>query len=263
MLAPPISSRRNPLVARFRAAADGDDDTMLLDGDHLVAEALDAGRTLEVVAFVADRIPSGLLARVTAALAADRLVPVTPLVIEALSPVRTPSGIVALASRPRWALVDCLRAAHALVLMAVDIQDPGNLGAIVRSAEAGGATAVVGTSAGADPFGWKALRGSMGSALRLPLARIASVALAIDAARKAGCQVVAATGGIGTSLYDIDLRPPSLVLLGREGDGLSEADAARADRRLTIPMERPVESLNVAVAAGLIVYEARRQRAAR
>jgi TrmH family RNA methyltransferase len=263
VLAPTITSRRNPLVSRFRAAAGGDDDdSMLLEGDHLVSEALDAGVTFEVVACVTDRVAPALASRLRSTVAPDRLVPVTPAVLEALSPVRTPSGIVALAARPRWAVDDIVRHPRALVLVAVDVQDPGNLGAMVRSAEAGGATALLTTEGGANPFGWKALRGSMGSALRLPLARLASLDEAIDAARAAGCQVVAAAGRSGTALYDADLRPPSVVLLGSEGEGLGDAALAKATRRVTIPMEPPVESLNVAVAAALIVYEARRQRRA-
>lgn len=263
MLAPTITSRRHPLVSRFRAAARGDDDAMLLEGDHLVSEALDAGAAFEVVACVTDRVAPALAERLKATLTQERLVAVAPAVLEALSPVRTPSGIVALAARPRWSVDDVVRHPRALMLVAVDVQDPGNLGAIVRSAEAGGATAVATTEGGADPFGWKALRGSMGSALRLPLARLRSLDAVIDEARAAGCRIVAAAGASGTSLYDIDLRPPTVVLLGSEGTGLSESVLAKAGDRLAIPMAPPVESLNVAVAAGLIVYEARRQRRTR
>jgi TrmH family RNA methyltransferase len=260
VLAPPITSRRNPLVSRFRAAAGGDGETMLLDGDHLVTAALDADVAIDVVALVVDRMPPALVARLTAVLPPARLVPVTPAVLEALSPVRTPSGIVALAGRPRRTARDVLQGPGVLAIAAVDVQDPGNVGGIIRSAEAGGASAVIATGGSADPFGWKALRGSMGSAFRLPISRIDSIEIALDAAREAGCQIVAAAGAATTSLYDVDLRQPSLVLLGREGEGLGEAVLARADVRLAIPMERPVESLNVAVAAGVIVYEARRQR---
>jgi TrmH family RNA methyltransferase len=173
-----------------------------------------------------------------------------------------PSGIVALASRPRWAANDFVRHPDALVIVAVDVQDPGNLGALVRSAEAGGATAVVTTMGGADPFGWKALRGSMGSALRLPVARVDALDAVLDAARRAGCRVVATASRAGTPLHETDLRPPTLVLLGSEGEGLRGPLIEGADERLAIPMAPPVESLNVAVAAGLIVYEARRQRRA-
>ena len=259
MPATPLSSRRNPLVARFRAAARDDRSVMLLDGDHLVGEALDAGLALDTVAVVPDKVPPPLLARLRRALPDDRLVPVTPSLMDAMSPVHTPSGVVALAARPASSL-DAVFASPALVVMAVEIQEPGNLGAIMRSAEAGGATGLLTTPGTADPFSWKALRGSMGSALRLPIAAVDSVGEAVAHARNAGCRTLATAGHGARSLYEVDLGGPVLVLLGREGRGLPEEVLAVADEQLRIPMEAPVESLNVAVAAALIVYEARRQR---
>jgi TrmH family RNA methyltransferase len=245
-------------VARFRAARD-DRTVMLLDGDHLVGDALEAGVSIDTVAVVPDKVPGPLLARLRRAVPEDRLVPVTASLLDAMSPVHTASGVVALAARPTSAL-DAVFASPALVVMAVEVQDPGNLGAIVRSAEAGGATGLLTTPGTADPFSAKALRGSMGSALRLPIVAVASIGEAVAHARNAGCRTLATAGHGATSLYDMDLRQPVLVLLGREGQGLQEEVLAVADERLRIPMQAPVESLNVAVAAALIVYEARRQR---
>ena len=259
MPATPLSSRRNPLVARFRAAVRDDRSVLLLDGEHLVGEALDAGVAIDTVAVVLEKVPAPLLARLKRDVPDDRLVPVTPSLMDALSPVHTPSGVVALAARPVTSL-DAVFASPALVVMAVEVQDPGNLGAIMRSAEAGGATGLLATPGTADPFSWKALRGSMGSALRLPIAVVDSIGEAVAHARNAGCRTLAAAGHGATSVYDVDLRGPVLVLLGREGQGLPEEVLAVADERLRIPMQAPVESLNVAVAAALIVYEARRQR---
>src|SRR6185436_6673173 len=128
-------------------------------------------------------------------------------------------------------------------VIGVDIQDPGNVGAIVRVAEAGGATAVIAAGASADPFGWKALRGSMGSALRLPLAARATGA-AVDEARRRGCRIVATAPRGGRSLFDADLKGPLAILIGGEGQGLAPSVAAAADDRITIPMAAPVESLN-------------------
>ena len=110
-----------------------------------------------------------------------------------------------------------------------DVQDPGNVGAIVRVAEAGGATGVVAAGACADPFGWKALRGSMGSALRLPIGAAATAAAAVAEARRHGCRVVATVPRGGRSLFDVDLRGGRGVLIGGEGAGLAAAtlDAGR------------------------------------
>jgi RNA methyltransferase, TrmH family len=146
------------------------------------------------------------------------------------------------------------------VVIADGIQDPGNVGAIVRVAEAGGATGIVTTGGSADPFGWKALRGSMGSALRVPIAAAADAAAAVADARGRGCRILAATPRGGRSPFDVDLTGATAVLIGGEGPGLPQRLVDAADERITIPMQPPVESLNTAVSAALIVYEARRQR---
>ena len=150
-----------------------------------------------------------------------------------------------------------------LVVVAVDVQDPGNLGALVRVAEAAGATGVVIAGASADPFGWKALRGSMGSALRLPSRRRVDIGGTLsDCGRGgSGCRIVAAVAA----------RRPSALRRRSRRDRWRSSSAAKApacrptvldqaDVRVTIPMEAPVESLNAAVTAALLVYEARRQR---
>jgi RNA methyltransferase, TrmH family len=147
-----------------------------------------------------------------------------------------------------------------VVVIAVGVQDPGNLGAIVRVAEAAGASGVIAAGACADPFGWKALRGSMGSSLRLPVAVTADAGEAIGAARRAGYRLVATVPRGGQGLFEVSLSGPIAFLVGGEGPGLPAAVIESADDRITIPMEGAVESLNSAVAAALLVYEAYRQR---
>jgi len=255
-----ITSRRNPLVARFRDAAErGSNGLMLLDGAHLLSEALDAGVEVTDVAIAngaAERPElSALRRRVPhAVLASD-------IVIAAMSPARSPSGVVALARRPVERTSGMFSRGTPLVVIAVDVQDPGNFGALLRSAEAGGATGVIATESGADPFGWKALRGAMGSAFRLPVARVSDGAAAVALARSHGLRVAAAIGRGGTPMSDADLTGPLALVVGGEGSGLLEALVTAADARITIPMTPPVESLNVSVAAALLVFEARRQRA--
>ena len=255
-----ITSRRNPLVARFRDAAErGSNGLMLLDGAHLLSEALDAGVEVTDVAIAngaAERPElSALHRRVPhAVLASD-------IVIAAMSPARSPSGVVALARRPVEGTSGMFSRGTPLVVIAVDVQDPGNFGALLRSAEAGGATGVIATESGADPFGWKALRGAMGSAFRLPVARVSDGAAAVALARSHGLRVAAAIGRGGTPMSDADLTGPLALVVGGEGSGLLDALVTGADARITIPMTPPVESLNVSVAAALLVFEARRQRA--
>jgi TrmH family RNA methyltransferase len=260
-----ISSRQNALVRRFRtigqgsASAQRDAHDLLLDGEHLLREAIASGVEIEVAAFAdgaADgSLPAELAERGT------HVVSVTRPVLAAMSPVRAPSGVVAIGHLREASLERALERHPQLVLMLTDVQDPGNVGAIVRAGEACGVTGIVAGEGTADPYAWKALRGSMGSTFRVPV--VSRVPL-LDAARTAkarGVRIVAAVPRDGSALHHTDLRRPAAVLLGGEGRGLPPALIDEADETLTIPMRSPVESLNVSIAAALIAYEASRQRA--
>jgi TrmH family RNA methyltransferase len=258
-----ITSRQNAIVAKFRAVAHGEiPGLLLLDGVHLVQDALEAGVVFEQVAVDVGAEARGDITRLVAALHAKGIgtVTATAPVMGALSPVRTPTGIVAIARFRERDVADFYKGPSPLVVIANDIQDPGNLGAIVRVAEAGGASGVLATGKSADPFSWKALRGSMGSALRFPVDRVDDVGMAVSEARKRGCRILATVPRDGRTLFEANLKGPSAVLIGGEGPGLPDALVAAADERVTIPMQAPVESLNAAVTAALVVYEARRQR---
>ena len=141
----------------------------------------------------------------------------------------------------------------------VDVQDPGNVGAVIRAADALGASGVAALDGTAHPGGWKALRGAMGSTFRVPVAR-EQTDRAMGEMRRAGLRIVATVAASGTPLDRLDLRGPICLLLGNEGAGLPDSLSAGADERVTIPMRAGAESLNVAVTASLLLYEARRQR---
>lgn len=258
-----VTSRQNPLVARYRALADGSDRTqLLLDGVHLVTEALDAGlditEALVSLAGAGSPALAPLVARLTSA--GVSVATATPPVMSAVSPVRSPSPIVAMVPRRHWTAADVLTPHPALVVCATDVQDPGNVGAIARVSEAGGATGLAVAGQSADPFGWKALRGSMGSALRLPILHPCDALTLAATARAHGCRTIAAVPRGGLRPEDVDLRGAVAIFVGGEGPGLPPEIVAAADRHVTIPMADPVESLNTAICAALLVYEARRQR---
>jgi len=258
-----ITSRQNPLVARFRTAARGDvGGVMLLDGAHLVSDAVAAGIVFQLAAVTPASSEEPDIQALVAALQHNGVdvITVSASVMDAVSPVKTPSGIVALAENPPSDAGAMYGGTAALVVCAVDVQDPGNLGAIVRVSEAAGATGFVASGESANPFGWKALRGSMGSALRLPVAVDITAEAAVADAKRHGCRVVAAVPRGGRSLFEMEFTGPLHVLIGGEGRGLTRDLEDAADERVTIPMQAPVESLNAAVTAALIVYEARRQR---
>ena len=260
-----IASRKNPLVLLARRVADGDPQErgrMLLDGLHLVQEARAAGVAVQTAAFATRALnaPDGEARRLATTLAniGCRVVQVSDAVMDAMSPVSTPSGIVALATRPKHDLEELLGSAELLIVV-VDVQDPGNLGAIVRVAEAGGAAGVIVCGASADPYGWKALRGAMGSGFRLPVVREGRAEDLVARLKGAGVRVLAAAQRQG-GFYERSLTGPCAILLGGEGPGLSAELIAAADGVVSVPMQAPVESLNVAVSAAVIIYEARRQR---
>lgn len=269
-----ISSRQNPIVKRFRdlarasaAAPAGHAVDVLLDGAHLLQEALACDVIVETAAF-SDRHISDELSG-TAGLATEvkkrggRVVVVSDQVLAAMSPVQHPSGVVAIARAPA-ADVGVVMAAVSdlpLVLVLAGLQDPGNVGAIVRAAAAFGASGVVAIEGSANPFGWKALRGAMGGTFRLPIAARGSLSDVVASAATLGVRLVAALPRGGTPLPELDLREPTAIVLGGEGAGVPHATMAAVHETVTIPMQAPVESLNVAIAAALILYEATRQRA--
>lgn len=258
-----ISSRQNVLVARFRelARGRGQDGAVLLDGEHLVEEALDSGVALETVAFaerVIDSRADGLVARVERT-GAD-LVRAPDQVLAAMSPARQSSGIVAIARLQASTLDAALSAKPALVLVLAGIQDAGNVGAIIRAADGCGATGVIAAEGTADPFGWKALRGAMGSTFRMPTATKQPLGATIARLKAAGITVLATVPRQGTMIADAKLTRPVALLLGAEGTGLPDDLVASADERVTVPMRSPVESLNVAITAAVILYEASQQR---
>jgi TrmH family RNA methyltransferase len=257
-----ITSRQNPLVSRFRDVARGEvPDRMLLDGEHLLQDALAARTPIEIAAFADDAVDGRLSDLADGVRRADgQVVAVSGAVLKAISPVQQPSGVVAIAARRERAIDDVFARAPQLVVVLSDVQDPGNVGAIVRAAEGCGATGVVTAERTADPFSWKALRGGMGSTLRIPVLSRQALASTIENARARHIRVFATVPRGGTPLPEADLRKPCAILLGGEGAGLPSATIEAADARLTIPMRAGIESLNVAVAAAIVLYEASRQR---
>jgi RNA methyltransferase, TrmH family len=261
-----ISSRQNPIVRAHRALAGEPDPAgarLLLDGVHLVRDARTAGLTFESVAIAASRVAApteeGDVARALEA-AGTPVVTVSDAVFEVMSPVRSPSGLIAIARRSPSDISAICNTTRGFTLVAVDVQDPGNLGALIRAAEAGGVTGMVVAGTSAHPFSWKALRGSMGSALRLPLASARDVDAVVKRLRAAGTKTVASVPRGGRAPDDMRWKGAVALFLGGEGPGLSANVVSQCDDHVTVPMAPGVESLNVAVAGGILIYAARRQR---
>ena len=257
-----VTSRANPVVKRLRAllaggAADG---LMVIEGFKLAAEAVAAGvevRECVVASEVLEGPQAALVARLEEKGAAVRVV--TSAILSGLSGTETSQGLIAVARRPAFD-EERLHRGTPLLLVAVGIQNPGNVGALLRTAEAAGASGAYLTGGCADPLSWKALRGAMGSAFRLPHLVVTDTTDVMRRLAARGVTTIATAAEAPTPYDALDLKVPCAILVGNEGAGLPAGVESRAAVKARIPMAAPVESLNVAVAAGLLLFEAARQR---
>jgi TrmH family RNA methyltransferase len=180
-------------------------------------------------------------------------------IMDSLSDTETHQGILAVLKKREYRWED-LRKRPGLILLLHELQDPGNLGTIFRVAEAAMASGLILTRGTLDPYNPKAVRASMGSIFRLPFLSDQDSREALETLRSLGYRVYSTSAGAGTSLWEADFSRPAAVLFGQEGAGLPPELVEQADERLTVPMNPAVNSLNVAVSVGLVVYEALRQR---
>lgn len=237
-------------------------DLALVEGPHLVAEAAAAGidfvdllATPELLDSAAGRELLPRLPRAPQPVAADALASVLD--------ADSPRGIAGVARLPRAGVAALPRRPDGVYLYLAGLQDPGNLGALARSAEAAGAAGLALAPGTVHPNHPRALRASAGSLLRLPVAvGVELAALDRHLAELAPRRVALATRG-GESLWKADLDGALVLLLGAEGPGLPAQLDARADVGVTIPLAEPVESLNATVAASLVLFEIRRRRYSR
>jgi RNA methyltransferase, TrmH family len=257
-----IASPQNKKIKDIRRLLRCKGEWTLLEGPHLVSAALDAGAPLETVLATAPFLATPEGRRLAAATAAPPLV-VEPKVLERLADADSPRGIAALARLPRGGAETLPAVPGGLYLYLEGLQDPGNLGALARTAEAAGAAGIALSPGAASPNHPRALRASAGSLLRLPAAvGVEPAALEARLAPLAPRWAALVPRG-GQDLYgpiDLPAAAPLLLALGAEGPGLSTALFRRAALRLTIPLEPPVESLNATVAAALALFELRRRR---
>jgi TrmH family RNA methyltransferase len=228
------------------------DARFLAEGPNLVEAALRRGLVSEVFVTEAamDRFGS-MLADVPAHVVTDRAA-------KALSETVTPVGLVAVCSVPETTLSDVLAGSPKLVAVAVEISEPGNAGTLIRIADAMGVDAVVLAGHSVDPYNGKCLRASAGSIFSIPVVSESDAGNAVASLRDAGLQVLAATVDGEVSLDDADVAAPTAWLFGPEAHGLPSELAATATHRVHIPMPGNAESLNVASAAAICLYQSSR-----
>lgn len=184
---------------------------------------------------------------------------VSDAVFKSISDTQTPQGILALVHMPRYELEELLAGEPARFLVVESIQDPGNLGTMLRTGEGAGMTGIIMNQTTVDLFHPKTIRSTMGSIYRVPYYVTADLKQTIAEIKARGVQVYAAHLK-GQKMYDApDYKKPTAFLIGNEGNGLSDEIADMADDYIRIPMEGKVESLNAAISASLLLYEANRQ----
>ncbi|MGK7928910.1 MAG: TrmH family RNA methyltransferase [Spirulina sp.] len=257
-----ITSVQNPLVKKLKKLrypkARREQNLCLLEGTNLLEAACETNSPIAIACCTLTWQSRYFSLWEEVSQRAQRMEIVTPEVLDAIATTVNPDGVVAAIPRQR---VHPLPAKNlTLGLLVERLQDPGNLGTIVRTAVAAGAEGLWLSADSVEADNPKTLRASTGAWFRLPIEVSENLAQTIAAHRDRGLQIVATAPRSPLTYWDIDWRKPSLILLGNESAGLSADAIALADVRVSIPLSVGVESLNVAVAAALLLYEARRQR---
>ena len=262
-----ITSRSNSLVRDLRAllrvpgrrAA-----RLAIEGWRLLGAAEEAGVPVEVVLYTPEAAAATrwgpLRERVRSSGAREALV--SPAVFAALSQVETPQGVLGVVRRPAPASPVLLTNPHTLLVVLDGLQDPGNVGAILRTAAAAGATAAATVGSAADPSSPKALRASAGAVFRLPLLHFATAPEAAAAIVQAGLRVLVADPRGRTLDMDASFARPVALVFGSEGGGADPAWRGTGAETVRIPLRGGVESLNVAAAAAVLLYRAAAAEAA-
>ncbi len=265
-----IEGRHNPLVKQLRQAFSHPNSPTAgdcaIEGMRILEEAIRSGVRFSSVFFResaqdrANRLLPQIGAQVETLLLPDKL-------FDSLVPSESPQGVAALVRFKQFSLDDVIeRLQVGPIIVIAGLQDPGNLGTILRSAEAFGSAGVILGEGTVSPYNSKVVRASAGSVFHLPIVHVSSdtAAAKLEAAaeklRAQGVRLIATSSHKGTPLDQGDLKAPAAIFFGNEGSGLARDLMARMDEVIAIPHVPQVESLNAGVAASIVLYEAARQR---
>jgi RNA methyltransferase, TrmH family len=251
-LASMIESTRNPRVQSLLRSVE-ERKLFVLEGEKFILDAA-AGRFEFEEIFHDDHLKPGRLA----VLARHRTTPVSREVLARFCEASSPQHAVGIARRRESSTSEILSASGSAVYLDA-VQDPGNLGAVARVVEAVSGAGILASEGCADFFHPRALRGSAGSLLRLKAASSVDFRLAAEEAKTSGREICGTGGRSAEDLFSARFEKPVLWVFGSEGAGLSPAVRRHVERRIAIPLAPPVESLNVAVAAGVILFTVARQ----
>jgi TrmH family RNA methyltransferase len=259
-----IGSPTNSLVKVYRRAlAKGTtrEGWLAIEGPFLVEEALTATPAVRTHSVLLAESGGAKFSRLMERLPAEaEAVQVPDRLFDQVAQTQNPQGIAALVELPPYNLETILRGQNLLLLLACGIQDPGNLGTLIRSAAAFGASALLTLPETVSPFNPKVVRSSAGAIFRLPVLEGVAAGELLDRLRAARVLIAAADRHSPTPLFQADLRGSLAILVGREASGLPPEIAREASLRLSIPIQPGVDSINAATAGSVFLYEAARQR---
>lgn len=254
-----IRSRQNArlkdLRQRLLRPNESEDGLIAIEGEHLLREAVRSGLRIDTLFLREDRILLEPLADLgnplTFVVGADAF--------DHACATESPQGIASLVAGPQWSLEKLLRQEDSRLVVLAGLQDPGNAGTIIRTAEAFGASGVLLTPGSVNPWNQKVLRASAGSSFRLPVISLEKVGLLKHLQAKK-ISLYACEARLGTSAIDADLQGQWAFVIGNEGAGIPKDALPFCSATIHIPCPGSVESLNAGVAAAILLYEASRQR---
>jgi RNA methyltransferase, TrmH family len=255
-----LSSAKNPLLKSVRRGilhgGLTEDGFAIAESFHLLEEALRSDCSIHAV-LAAESIKNAVVNHVRG-LNGTRVYTLPDALFQEIASTESPQGVIALVKPPTWTLDQALRG-QALAVVLDGLQEPGNAGAILRAAEAFGASGAIFLKGSVNPYNPKAMRASAGSIFRLPLVHSLDESVLYAALDQKRITLYAALPGSGADISAVDFTAKCALVIGSEGRGVG-AEIARKATPIRIPTTG-VESLNAAVAAGILLYEARRQRA--
>ena len=260
-----ISSAANPLIKRVRQLADRRhrrrEGAFVVQGIQPVCQAVEAGADIEAMIVAPDllRQPAARAMVRQQEASGTRVARITGELFGRIAGRDGPTGLAAIIRARPGALAGLRVAPGSLFVALHEIGNPGNLGTIIRTADAAGAAGVILVGQTTDPYDPAAVKASMGALFSVPVAHVASADELMDWAAAQRVSVAVASARASRSAWETELPLPLAILLGSEGAGLPDDLLSRGDLQLRIPMRGTAESLNLAVAAGILLYEARRR----
>lgn len=262
---PQIQSRDNQKLKFARAVRDGRErDKIFVEGLRLCEEILKTDLIISLVFVTPEFLTNSRAVLLLEKLVSKKsdIAEVDEKIFSSLSDTKNAQGIVLIADKPETGrqIIEQSLTSNGLLLLLHQINNPSNLGAILRTAEAVGAEGIITSKGSADIFSPKSLRGAMGAGFRLPIWTNANFFEVLQWAGENSITTICADIRSEKTYTEINWNEAKLLILGSEGHGLSEAEINSTDENLLIPMENGVESLNVAVACGVILFEAKRQK---